>query len=160
MKQIDEESLRICRFQARVFEISAKKTECSSGIFLRRFMCSDTAKRMDTQTFLFESISPEQVVKEVNNKYSKSSYGSEKYNTEELYWIGYIYRYWCYTYNKTSRQLYRLIKPTRLRQLYYPYHSLDPSEAILRIAEADTINDEDQIRKGVEILRRLNKSVK
>ena len=90
MKQIDEEALHICRFQARVFEISAKITECSLGIFLRRFMCSDTAKRMDTQTFLFESIVPGQVVKEVNDKYSKSSYGSDKYNAEELYWIGYI----------------------------------------------------------------------
>lgn len=157
MKNIDEEGLYMCRFQADVFEISAIEVNCSSGIFLRRFMCSDTAKRMDSQGFQFEPISPEQVIQEVNDKYSESSYGSDKYDAEELYWIGYIYRYWAYTYSKTSKQLYRMIKPSILRQLYYPYHSLDPAEAIIRISEADPSNDEDQIKKGVGILKKLYK---
>lgn len=69
--------------------------------------------------------------------------------------MGYLYRYWCYTYGKTSKQVYRIIKPSELRTLFFPYHSLDCSAAIERILEAKGQNEEDYIEKGVAILRRL-----
>lgn len=71
-----------------------------------------------------------------------------------LDWI-YIYWYWCYTLEKTSKQVYRIIKPIELRDLYYPYHSLDCQAAIERILEAKGISSEDYISRGVEILRSL-----
>ena len=60
----------------------------------------------------------------------------------------------------TSKQLYRLVKPKELRDLYYPYHSLDPANAIERIMEAKGIKEYtegEMIQRGVEILRRLIK---
>lgn len=42
-----------------------------------------------------------------------------------------------------------------LRDLYYPYHSLDCQAAIERILEAKGISSEDYISQGVEILRSL-----
>ena len=56
-----------------------------------------------------------------------------KYNLNELYWIGYLYRYFSYTYNMSSIQVYKIVKPKELRGLYLPYHTLDPSQAIERI---------------------------
>ena len=50
-------------------------------------------------------------IEELEHEFGASSYGKEKYNAEELYWIGYIYRYWCYTRELTSKQLYKIIKP-------------------------------------------------
>jgi hypothetical protein len=51
------------------------------------------------------------------------------------------------------------IKPAELRLLYYPYHSLDPEQAIERILEAKGIslqNTEIEItERGVKILRNL-----
>lgn len=55
----------------------------------------------------------------------------------------------------SSKQLYRIIKPEELERLYYPYHSLDPEQAIERIKEAKRLTEEDQIKRGVEILRQI-----
>lgn len=156
MKNIDEIGLKLCKIQAGIFEKSVTELECSSAIFVRRFMLSSVAKRMDDGSFLFESCSINEVFSEIENEFGKSNYGTEKISSEELYWIGYLYRYWCYTYQKTSKQLYKIIKMKELRTLYYPYHSLDPAQAIERILEAkgESETEEDLIRKGVEILRR------
>ena len=93
----------------------------------------------------------------IDSEFGKTSYGKEKFSAEELYWIGYIYRYWCYTYDKTSRQVYKIIKPKELRDLYYPYHSLDPMQAIERILEAKKMKEEDLTQKGVQIFRGILK---
>ena len=42
-----------------------------------------------------------------------------------------------------------------LRDLYYPYHSLDPSQAIERILEAKGKLENDLTQRGVEILRSI-----
>ena len=38
MKKIDEEGLKLCALQAEVFAASLTVTQCSSLIFIRRFM--------------------------------------------------------------------------------------------------------------------------
>lgn len=157
MRKIDENGLKLCRMQAKVFSSSALATNCSSPIFIRRFMNSRVAVRMDSVGFLFEACDTNQVLEEIEAEYGESSYGKEKYSEEELYWIGYIYRYWSYTYEKTSKQIYRFIKPKELHSLYYPYHSLDPAQAIERILEARGVVEEDMTARGVKILREILK---
>lgn len=154
MRKIDEMGLKLCKIQADIFAASVSETECSSLIFMRRFMNSQVAQRMDIGGFLFEACDIHTVFHELNMEFGVSSYGKDKYSNQELYWIGYIYRYWCYTYQKTSKQVYKIVKPKELRDLYYPYHSFDPSQAIERILEAKGFSEEDLIKKGVQILRK------
>ena len=151
----DEPGLKLCKIQAKIFESSINKTECSSAVFVRRFMLSDIARRMDDGVFLFESCEEDEVFVEIETQYGKSNYGKEKISAEELYWIGYIYRYWCYTYQITSKQAFKIVKMKELRDLYYPYHSLDPSQAIERILEAKGKLENDLTQRGVEILRSI-----
>ena len=47
MREIDEYGLKLCRYQANLFSVSREQAECSSPVFLRRFMYSDAARRMD-----------------------------------------------------------------------------------------------------------------
>ncbi len=155
MIKIDEMGLQLCRMQAKVFETSLSKTKCSSLIFMRRFMNSQVAQRMDAGGFLFEACDVNQIIEEVDTEFGESSYGSEKYTENEMYWIGYIYRYWAYTYQQTSKQIYRFIKPKELRDLYYPYHSLDPAQAIERILEARGVREDDLTARGVRLLREI-----
>ena len=155
MRLFDENGLKLCRMQAELFVLSASKLECSSPIFLRRFMLSKVAVRMDQGGFLYESCTEEGILQEIEEEFGATNYGKEKYSTEELYWMGYLYRYWCYTYERSSKQVYKLIKPKDLRQLYYPYHSLDPAQAIERILEAKNLAEDDMTQKGVQILRRI-----
>lgn len=158
MRKIDEIGLKLCKIQGDVFSASVKETECSSLIFMRRFMNSQVAQRMDFGGFLFEACDTDQIFDEINTEFGKSSYGKEKYSESELYWIGYIYRYWSYTYQKTSKQIYKFIKPKELRGLYYPYHSLDPTQAVERILEAKGVNERDLTAKGVKIMRDIMKN--
>ena len=57
MREFDESGLKLCRYQGELFEMSLVKTQCSSPVFLRRFMYSKTAERMDKESFLFETLS-------------------------------------------------------------------------------------------------------
>ena len=156
MRTFDETGLKLCRLQADLFVLSASKLACSSPIFLRRFMRSNAAARMDQDGFMYESYSKEGILQEIEEQFGATDYGKEKFSTEELYWMGYLYRYWCYTYEISSKQVYKQMKPKELRGLYYPYHSLDPAQAIERILESKNIGgEEDLTQKGVEILRRI-----
>ena len=160
MKNFNEYGLKLCRYQAILFSLSREKTECSSPVFLRRFMYSGAARRMDSDGFLFESVSQADLIDEINAEYGETDYGKVKYNTEELYWIGYIYRYWCYVREISSKRLYKIIKPEELKKLYYPYHSLDPAQAVERIIEAKGLGEEEYIQRGLELLRELRKKGK
>lgn len=155
MRKLDDIGLKLCKMQAEIFEESVSLTRCSSPIFLRRFMYSDVALRMDNVGFLFEACNIKAVIEDIDNQFGETDYGKERYGAEELYWMGYLYRYWCYTFKKNSRQVYKIIKPKELRGLYYPYHSLDPAQAIDRILEAKQMKEEDFTRRGVEILREI-----
>ena len=155
MKVIDDIGIRLCKFQGETFSLSFTNTECSSAIFIRRFMNSYFASRLDNGGLVSEVFDSNVVFEELEYEFGVSYYGKEKYSTEELYWIGYIYRYWCYTRELTSKQVYKIIKPKELRSLYFPYHSLDPKQAIDRILEAKDIDESDYTKRGVEILRRI-----
>lgn len=158
MKKIDSLGLKICSYQAVLFENSIEKTDCSSAIFIRRFMNSDIAKRMDSFGFIFDSLDVTDAISEVENQYGKSAYGTEKFSVEEMHWIGYIYRYWAYVTDKSSKQIYKIIKPEKMRKLYFPYHSLDPVQVIERIKEStepEAQMEIDDIEKGVIALRKV-----
>jgi hypothetical protein len=156
MKKINSDDLALCRMQADIFEKSTL-LDCSSAIFIRRFMNSDVARRMDNEGFLSESHSVEGILSEVEAQYGKSKYGKVRYSADELHWMGYLYRYWSCLYGKSSSQIYKMIGAKELRDLFFAYHSLDPEQAICRIAESKGIAlEEDWLTKGVAALKRIH----
>ena len=163
-REMDQVGLLLCDVQGIIFEQSVTSEECSSNIFIRRFMNSKFVSRMDNLTFINESMTIEEIFKEIDMEYGKTSYGKIKFSINEMYWIGYIYRYLCYVYQIDSKNAYKIIKGTELRYLFFAYHSLDPMNAIDRILEAKSIildKDNHQLTKeGVEILRRIKRAKK
>ena len=158
MREMDAYGLKMCSYQAELFKQSALQQKCSSGIFIRRFMNSELSGRIDSDGFYFESTGIPDAFYELDTEYGPIEYGRIKYSEEELYWIGYIYRYWSYITEKSSKQVYKMIKPDELRKLFYPYHSLDPVQAIERISESKGITEEGDIARDVEIMRRIRNS--
>ena len=140
MKKIDHDGLLLCKIQGDIFENSLKKTKTSSEIFIRRFMFSDIAKEFDSKAYLNGSITKDEVFELIDDEYGESSYGKNKYSEQVLHWIGYLYRYFSYTYELTSKQVYRYVKPKELNGLYLAYHTLDCAQAIERILEAKNIS--------------------
>ena len=163
MREMDSLGLKMCSYQAELFEASLKETECSSKIFIRRFMNSDLARRMDNDAFAFDATSINDAINEVEEQYGESAYGKDKFDIEEMHWIGYIYRYWSYITKKPSSQIYKIAKPEYLRKLYFPYHSMDPYQAIDRMSEELGVSLEEDIydiARGVVILRKVRSKSK
>ncbi|MEE0706929.1 MAG: hypothetical protein UCH28_11195 [Adlercreutzia sp.] len=156
MREIDHDGLMLCNIQGEMFRKSAERASCSSPIFIRRFMNSNVAERMDTAGFLTESSSPESLFRELEEEYGESTYGTVKYSPGVLFWMGYVYRYWAYTRNQSSSAIYRIIGARELSKLFAAYHTLDPGQAIERIMEAQGIETGQSILSvGVETLRRI-----
>lgn len=157
MKKIDSFGLDLCKMQGALFVVS-KNLASGSAVFIRRFMHSEVAERMDNGTIAFSSDNQESLLKEIEKEYNDHPYGKEKYADEELYWIGYTYRYWSYCYEKSSKSIYKISGAKKMRNLYYPYHSLDPLMAIGRILESKEKPAQDSIEEGVKILRKIIKN--
>ena len=160
MKKMNKDGLLLCELQATAFENSADKIDSSSEIFIRRFMNSKIAKRLDNESILESNIQANDILQMVNEEYGVSNYGSIKYTHNELYWIGYVYRYFAITYELTSVQVYRIVKPKELRSLFLPYHTMDPSQAIERILEAKglLLNENMELERQYKIFKRIRQS--
>ncbi|MCF0111786.1 MAG: antitoxin [Erysipelotrichaceae bacterium] len=160
MRKMDALGLKLCGYQAKMFERSLEDCECGSRIFVRRFMNSEFAKRMDRDGFLYESLDVTDALKEIENQYGVSSYGTDKFSAEEMHWIGYIYRYWSYVTEKSSKQIYKMMKAEELKKLYSPYHTLDPMQAIERMTETvdfEKRKEAGDIERGVIVLRKVRR---
>lgn len=144
MKEIDNIGLNLCEYQANLFETSINVLECSSIYFIKIFMNSTLANRIDNPVFIFESIDVNAALYELKQT-NKLNRGKDKYPSYVMKWIGYIYRYFSYTYQFSSKRVYKIIKPKELYTLYEAYHSLDPKEAISRIIDSKNINNIDLI---------------
>lgn len=158
MKKIDKDGLLLCELQAKTFEMSIDATEVSSEIFIRRFMNSQISKSIDSCEILQTNMQAKDILERIEEQYGKSNYGSKRYTKNELYWIGYIYRYFSYTYEKSSVQIYKIVKPKELRALFLPYHTLDPSQAIERILEAKNlfiVDDKAEIVRQYKIYKSI-----
>ena len=59
----------------------------------------------------------------------------EWYGDEELYWIGYIYRYWHYLTGESSRKIYSQANAVRMKDCYLGFHTLDAIMAIEDLKE-------------------------
>ncbi|MGM9858349.1 MAG: hypothetical protein ACI311_03765 [Bacilli bacterium] len=140
MKKMDRDGLIICTLQGNLFLCSLKSTDCSSEIFMRRFMSSQISKEFDSLAILDDSLTTKEILNKIDEEFGESNYGTIKYEKEVIFWIGYIYRYFAYTYELSSKYIYKILKPKELNELYYVYHTFDPSVAIEKILEEKNIS--------------------
>ena len=157
MREFDTAGLFLCDLQGKVLEKSTILEGVSSEVFIRRFVYSKTAKLFDDTTILYTSLPSEDVVEMVEEEYQNAKYGTAMFNTEELYWIGYFYRYFSYVYEKSTKYMYKIIKPKELRILYPAYHALSVAQAIERVLEAKGIDlsEENELQRQLEIYKRI-----
>ena len=160
MKTIDREGKRLCEFQAELFEKSISNLEMSSEIFVRRYMNSKIVSELDSGSFLEGNMGINDIYEELDRQYGPSTYGSRKYHRDVMYWTGYLYRYFCYCYDVSSKQAYKLLPFKYIASSFEPYHTLDVSQALERLLESKGISfsEEEMNKRGVAILRSVRKS--
>lgn len=136
----DLNCMMLCKMQANLFTHYHKYCDCSPLVFVRRFMTSKLAERFDDLTVLLEISSEKTFVDEINAQYGVTHRGEKsEVETEALFWMGYIYRHWCYVYEVPSKLLVQYLPPSALLRRYFLYHSMDLDYAIERIAEEEKI---------------------
>ena len=97
--KLDTVDLKLCQIQGKIFEESIGSLNCSSQVFIRRFMNSEIAKDMDNLALLETNVQAKDILDIIENEYGKSDYGSTKYPLNVMHWMGYFYRYFSYTYS-------------------------------------------------------------
>lgn len=156
MRTLDYSESELCIIQAELFEMSVEKASYSSLVFIRRFMLSNFVGSLDNKSYLFQSNNPDYVFEVLDKEYGESEYGSQKYDSEVMYWVGYMYRTISFLYNLSSKQVYRLFPAKEIVNCYQIYNSVDIMQAAKRMMDnIGYIKPEDYTVEGVKILRGL-----
>jgi len=139
---INDRIIEIAKIQGSLFEYSCKKRECASSFFIKQFLYSSLAKRMNDINFLYESSSITDLYNELS-KEKKLNVGKEIYPEAVMYWIGYLLAVMAINNNYSPQQIYRIITPKELFISYEAYHSFNVEDAIDRIIESKMNNKND-----------------
>ena len=118
--------LKLCDIQGRLFERSG---EYASEGFIRAFMNSEVAEHLDLPYNKLQWMGEEYLLDELKDEKDLNVVG-EKYNSDVLYWIGYLYRYWACSRKESSRKMYRYAPAKTMKRNYLAFHTLDPEIAI------------------------------
>ena len=153
MMPLEYHELCLCRLQAKIFELSVKDTNCSSPVFIRRFMMSKYVKVFDEFDYLFMACNLEDTFDELDDEYGKSTYGKIKYSQDEMYWIGYIYRVISIKFNLTSKQIFKLFKASEIIDYYPIYHTYDIVDAASRMIEEKLGSKQSNQERVLEFIR-------
>lgn len=132
---MDELQLKLCDIQGRLFELSAEK-KYSSAAFAKEFMTSDTAKALDSEYNRMQWAGEEYLLEEITSSAGDLlTADGEIYDTDILYWIGYIYRYWHYYSGEDSAKIYKQAPVETMKRNYMIFHTMDPVLAIEDLKE-------------------------
>lgn len=127
MKEFDHNGLMLAEYQGKLFEKSVE-LDCSSSIFIRRFLHSELLNDLDNNKSISFDIN--EGIKSILEQFGDSSYGKEKYSKAALFWIGYMYRYIAYTREQETSYIMKLFNHKQMNNVYYSYHTQDPEWCI------------------------------
>lgn len=136
---LDSWQLQQCRIHGQLFCIPLEKSK-NPKQFVETYMHSDIAVHMDNdcdsmhimgQYYLFECISDDYGLEDFNSEYDLS---------EELFWMGYLYRFWHFYTGESSVEIYKQANYDDMLDYYLGYHTLSPQMAVDRIKEANEMN--------------------
>lgn len=123
MREFDLNGIRLAEYQARLFEMSTTLLNCSSPIFIRRFLHSNLLTQLDKNDSARISLDVIEGINNINNQFGESKYGMIKYSNEAMFWMGYLYRYISFTRDVDTRYLFKLFDYKKVIELYYTYHT-------------------------------------
>lgn len=127
--------------------VLAGKGGYDSQSFIRTFMRSPLAKKLDSEYDFLQWAGKEYIFECLEEDYSDDLHkGGEVYDTETLYWTGYVYRYWHFYTGESSREIYRQADAGTMYAVFPAYHCLDVEMAIDRLKE--TYQDKRSRRKS------------
>lgn len=140
MKNFDHNGLLLAEYQGKLFEKSTE-LDCSTGIFLRRFLHSDLLKKLDTNQPSLVSLDVNDGINSILEQFGNTDYGKEKYSGSSMFWMGYMYRYISYTREIRTRFLMELLDYRQMNDVYYSFHTQDPEWCIQSLLEINHLTE-------------------
>lgn len=127
--------LALCEMQAQLFVLSQEKGYASES-FIKTFMNSDVAKDLDKSFHHMQWAGTHYIMSRLEEEHAAELTQGECYDTETLYWAGYLYRYWQIYTGENSRAIFKQASAKTMRVVYLMYHTMSPEMAIERLNEA------------------------
>ena len=140
MKKFDHNGLLLAEYQGKLFEKSTE-LDCSTGIFLRRFLHSDLLEKLDTNQPSLVSLDVNDGINSILEQFGNTDYGKEKYSGSSMFWMGYMYRYISYTREIRTRFLMELLDYRQMNDVYYSFHTQDPEWCIQSLLEINHLTE-------------------
>ena len=141
MRKLDHNGLLIAEYQGKLFEKSGD-LDCSSPIFIRRFVHSELLKELDRNDAAFLSLDVNEGINSINAQFGKSTYGKTKYSPSALFWMGYMYRYISYTREQPTRFIMKLFSYKQMNDVYYSFHTRDPEWCVKSLLELNGLTED------------------
>ena len=133
MKTLNRFERQLCDIQGRLFERSLVKN-LDSNDFIEKFMNSKTCEFMDLPYDRLQWAGEEYILENLLEETDVQPVG-EKYNKEELFWAGYVYRYWHLLTGEGGREIYNQAKAHMMKDCFLGFHTLDVAMAIDNLKE-------------------------
>ena len=127
--------LALCEMQAQLFVQSREKGYASEA-FIKTFMNSDVAEDLDMPFNHMQWAGTHYLMSRIEEEHIDELVQGERYDTETLYWIGYLYRYWHIHTGENSRNIHKQAPAKTMRTVYLMYHTMSAEMAIDRLKES------------------------
>ena len=141
MREFDHNGLLLAEYQGKLFEKSTE-LNCSSGIFIRRFLHSDLLDKLDTNQPSSLSLDASEGINSILEQYGNTDYGKEKYARSSMFWMGYMYRYISYTRESPTKFIMQLFPYRQMNDVYYSFHTQDPEWCIQSLLEINNLTED------------------
>ena len=141
MKEFDHTGLLLAEYQGKIFEKSTD-LNCSSAVFIRRFLHSDHLKKMDLNDTALLTLDVNEGIDSIQKQFGDSDYGKTKYSKNAMFWIGYMYRYVSYTREVSTRFVMQLFPYRQLNDVYYSFHTQDPEWCVKGLLEINNLSED------------------
>ncbi len=127
--------LALCDTQGQLFVLSAKHGYDSQA-FVKTFMTNEVAADMDKDFHHVQWAGKEYIMSRIEDEHSNLLLKGEPYDTETLYWMGYVYRYWSFYTGESSKEIYKQAPAKTMQIVYLMYHTMSPELAIVKLKES------------------------
>lgn len=127
--------LALCEMQAQLFVQSQEKGYASEA-FIKAFMNSEVAEDLDMPFNHMQWAGTHYLMSRLEEENADEFVQGECYDTETLYWSGYLYRYWHIYTGESSREILKQASAKTMRIVYLMYHTMSPEMAIDRLKES------------------------
>jgi hypothetical protein len=133
-RELNGFEIAVCENQGALFRDCQADFNVDALDFIEKFMTGSIAADMDAEISAYHNNGTKQIGEAVLRVSDVRPFSGKPINTDILYWIGYVYRYWSWWLGTTSATIYETADIIRMIAAY-GLHVLSPERAITKLLQ-------------------------